>query len=145
MMDDSKVGKNWNGDEEDHEGYMAVAQLHRVVEMATEMLNVMGENDEIPGWIQYKITRAYSDLNDAFSYIEYESHGEAEDLESPLPLSMSVAEGRKKKPKGLWANIHARRKAGKRPKRPGEKGYPETLDIDESMIRELVKEIMKEK
>lgn len=26
--------------------------------------------------------------------------------------------------KGLYANIHARRKAGKRPKRPGEKGYP---------------------
>lgn len=25
---------------------------------------------------------------------------------------------------GLYANINARRKAGKRPKRPGEKGYP---------------------
>jgi len=36
---------------------------------------------------------------------------------------------RKKKKKGLWANIHARRKAGKRPKRPGEEGYPKTLDI----------------
>ena len=34
------------------------------------------------------------------------------------------------KKKGLWANIHARRKAGKRPKRPGEKGYPKTLDIE---------------
>ena len=38
-------------------------------------------------------------------------------------------EAKKKKP-GLWANIHARRKAGKRPKRPGEKGYPKTLDIE---------------
>lgn len=26
--------------------------------------------------------------------------------------------------KGLYANVNARRKAGKRPKRPGEKGYP---------------------
>lgn len=33
--------------------------------------------------------------------------------------------------KGLWDNIHARRKAGKPPKKPGEKGYPKTLDIDE--------------
>lgn len=32
--------------------------------------------------------------------------------------------------KGLWHNIHARRKKGLRPKRPGEKGYPKTLDIE---------------
>lgn len=40
---------------------------------------------------------------------------------------------KRKKKRGLWANIHARRKAGKRPKRPGEEGYPETLDIDEDL------------
>ena len=31
---------------------------------------------------------------------------------------------------GLWANIHARRKKGLRKLRPGEKGYPKTLDIN---------------
>ena len=36
---------------------------------------------------------------------------------------------KKKKKKGLWANIHARRKAGKRRKKPGEEGYPKTLKI----------------
>ena len=35
--------------------------------------------------------------------------------------------------KGLWANIHARRKAGKPAKKPGEKGYPKTLDIPEQV------------
>jgi hypothetical protein len=35
--------------------------------------------------------------------------------------------------KGLWANINARRKAGKTPKKPGEKGYPKTLDIEEGL------------
>lgn len=30
---------------------------------------------------------------------------------------------------GLWDAIRKRREAGKRPKRPGEKGYPKTLDI----------------
>lgn len=34
---------------------------------------------------------------------------------------------------GLWANIHARRKAGKPRKKPGQKGYPETLNIDEDL------------
>lgn len=35
------------------------------------------------------------------------------------------------KKKGLWANIHAKRKRGERPAKPGEEGYPKTLDIDE--------------
>jgi hypothetical protein len=30
----------------------------------------------------------------------------------------------------LWANMHARRKAGKPKKKPGDKGYPKTLDIE---------------
>lgn len=45
-----------------------------------------------------------------------------------------LAEAKAKR--GLWANIHARRKAGKRPKRPGEKGYPKTLDIEEEDLRQ---------
>ena len=32
--------------------------------------------------------------------------------------------------KGLWDNIHARRKAGKPKRKPGDKNYPKTLDID---------------
>lgn len=35
--------------------------------------------------------------------------------------------------KGLWDNIHARRKAGKPRKKPGEKGYPKTLDVEEGL------------
>jgi len=37
------------------------------------------------------------------------------------------------KNKGLWYNIEKKRKSGKRPARPGEKGYPKTLDIDENL------------
>ena len=42
-----------------------------------------------------------------------------------------------KKKKGLWANIHAKRKRGERPARPGEKGYPKTLDIETQELKEL--------
>ena len=38
-----------------------------------------------------------------------------------------------KEEKGLWANIHARRKKGLSPKKPGQKGYPKTLDIEEGL------------
>ena len=31
---------------------------------------------------------------------------------------------------GLWANIHAKRKRGERAAKPGEKGYPKTLNIE---------------
>tara|TARA_A100001234_G_scaffold215811_1_gene221009 strand:- start:4434 stop:5168 length:735 start_codon:yes stop_codon:yes gene_type:complete len=40
----------------------------------------------------------------------------------------SLDEGKKK---GLWANIHAKRKRGERPARPGEKDYPKTLNVEE--------------
>ena len=39
----------------------------------------------------------------------------------------------KEEKKGLWHNIHQRRKRGLRPLRPGEKGYPKTLDIEETV------------
>jgi hypothetical protein len=42
----------------------------------------------------------------------------------------ALLEGRKPPPGTLWKNIRNRRKAGKRRLRPGEKGYPKTLDID---------------
>ena len=31
--------------------------------------------------------------------------------------------------KGLWHNIHAKRKRGESPAKPGDKGYPKTLNI----------------
>jgi hypothetical protein len=44
--------------------------------------------------------------------------------------SMTPAQEEKKP--GLWANIHARRKKGLPPKKPGEEGYPKTLNIEQT-------------
>lgn len=35
--------------------------------------------------------------------------------------------------RGLWDNIHAKRKRGEKPAKPGEKGYPKTLNIEEGI------------
>ena len=43
----------------------------------------------------------------------------------------NVEEGKK----GLWDNIHARREKGLPRKKPGQKGYPKTLDIDEDLAQ----------
>ena len=37
--------------------------------------------------------------------------------------------------KGLWHNIHAKRKRGEKPAKPGDDDYPETLDIDDDYPR----------
>ena len=39
----------------------------------------------------------------------------------------SLDEGKKK---GLWDNIHAKRKRGEKPAKPGDKDYPETLNVE---------------
>ena len=39
-----------------------------------------------------------------------------------------VKEGTKK---GLWDNIHAKRKRGEKPAKPGDKDYPKTLNVEE--------------
>ncbi len=43
------------------------------------------------------------------------------------------------KKKGLWANIHAKRKRGEKPAKPGDDSYPETLDIEEGNCEDCPK------
>lgn len=43
MIDEEKPGKDWNEGEPDHEGIMAVTQLHRIEEMASMMLEMISE------------------------------------------------------------------------------------------------------
>ena len=38
-----------------------------------------------------------------------------------------IEEGKKK---GLWDNIHAKRKRGEKPAKPGDKDYPKTLNVE---------------
>lgn len=134
-MHKDNIGTDWNEGHPDHEGEMAVSQLHRISEMAEMLLDIVGENDELPGWVQYKLGRAYSDMSDLFGYIESKSHDLHDDdldyddhgmMSTDIDdESMTEGKKRKKKPKGLWANIRDRKRAGKKPHKPGEKGYPD--------------------
>lgn len=151
-------GHDWNEGHSDHEGIMAVTQLHRIAEMAEMLLDMIGENDELEGWVQFKISRAYNDMSDMFSYIEYKHHQYHEmsgpeldaeaafgDLRDRQEMEISEAKksGRKKK-NTLWGNIRARRAAGKPRLKPGQKGYPKTLKIESSEFRELLRTLIQE-
>jgi hypothetical protein len=49
------------------------------------------------------------------------------------------------KNKGLWYNINKRREKGLPKKKPGQKGYPKTLDINESRTKKIIRqEILRE-
>ena len=170
-MDDME-GYDWT-EGEDHEGMMAVAQLHRVREMAEMLLDMIGENDELEGWVQYKLSRAYNDLSDMFTYVEWQAHEaghwgdedemedheeseedyeeELEDYEDKFrdfggedefddeEYEDDLDEGQKP---SLWANIRARRKAGKPRLKPGQKGYPKTLDIESKEVKEAIRALV---
>jgi hypothetical protein len=65
-------------------------------------------------------------------------------LEMIVLLEERKKKKKRKKKKGLWDNIRARRKAGKRRLRPGEEGYPKTLNIEshEKSLRDLIVEVL---
>jgi hypothetical protein len=151
-MHDEKPGKDWNEGQSDHEGVMARAQLEKIVKIAQTMLDLIGENDELEGWVQYKISRAYNDLTDVSTYVEFESASGGDSLESHTQINgfttieneHELEEAKKKKPKGLWHNIRARRAAGKPRLKPGQKGYPKTLNIESKEFRRLIKDLLEQ-
>ena len=136
-MHNDEQGRDWNEGHPDHEGEMAVTQLHRLSEMADMLLDIIGPNDDLPGWIQYKLTRAYSDLNDVFGYMEAKAHEHDEGPQLPQDIAGGISlekdgleEAKKKKKKGLWANINAKKERGEEPAKPGDEGYPSKKSWD---------------
>ena len=78
-----------------------------------------------------------SDVQSVTYVIEYAEHnftGEARYayLEERLvtPTEKAIAEVIIEGKKGLWANIHAKRKRGEKPAKPGDKDYPKTLNVE---------------
>lgn len=105
-----------SGKKIDKEGYMAQNELDRLEKSIKDLRKTIKSPDmQLPAWVQSKITKAVDYLDTASDYM----HSDSE----------SVSESKK----GLWANIHAKRKRGEKPAKPGEKGYPKTLDIDEGL------------
>lgn len=46
-----------------------------------------------------------------------------------------LLEAKKKKKKGLWANIHAKRARGEKPSKPGDKNYPDQKSLKSAQGR----------
>jgi len=107
---DNQEGYDWNNGHPDHEGEMVVSQLHRIVEMANMLLDIVGENDEFPAWVQYLLGRSYNDMSEVFGYIESKSHNDLHYDEDGMMLDIDDEPLDETKKKGLWHYIRLRRK-----------------------------------
>lgn len=110
----------------DEEYSMARSELKTIDDAVKKLMMKVGKGEgNLEAWVQSKITKAADYIDTAADYV-----GGGEMEESTSPLVNKIIEEEKK---GLWANIHAKRKRGERPAKPGDKGYPKTLDIEEGI------------
>ena len=58
--------------EYDQEGDMAKTQLRTIIDAAKELHNMRGKDDNLPEWVQNKITKATDYIDSARDYIKSE-------------------------------------------------------------------------
>ena len=116
MWDKYTTGKLDIGEEKDHEVAMAQSQLSSAAKDIKTLQKRLGKKEKnIPAWMQAKITDTEHNMDAAAGYTKKEEF---------------VSE----KKRGLWDNIHAKRKRGERPSKPGEEGYPKTLNVESKKV-----------
>ena len=77
--------------EYDQEGDMAKDQLHTLVKAAKELHGILADDDNLPEWVQSKITKALDYINSANDYMDQEKH----DADNPIAeKAVSVAQRR---------------------------------------------------
>lgn len=107
--------------EKDPEGASYKTALTRISKLSDELNDIIKSSDNLPSWIQDKITIANHNMDAALGYFESKKLDEVS--------------------KGLWANIHAKRNRGEAPAKKGDKDYPtkktwDKLSKSESEISE---------
>lgn len=59
--------------EYDQEGDMAKTQLKTMIDAAQELSDMLGDNDNLPEWVQNKITKATDYIDSVRDYLKSES------------------------------------------------------------------------
>lgn len=71
---------------DDHEGQMALSQLHQIMQNAGTLKGLVSEDDELQAWVQSKLTKASDYLNSVRSFLEYE-------MMPSQPVAIALQEG----------------------------------------------------
>jgi len=65
-----EVSEAKNPGEYDQEGDMAKTQLKTMIDAAQELHDMMGDNDNLPEWVQSKITKATDYIDTVRDYLK---------------------------------------------------------------------------
>jgi hypothetical protein len=125
---------------DDHEGEMAKSSLLALHKQAGELYNMLGDNEQLEGWVQAKITKAADYINAVYNNMQYEKRkpaaigngdGAPADkmpdrmMESAEPLNEKAPKGwektvlamkKKKEIDNPWALAHWMKSKGYHPK-----------------------------
>jgi len=122
----------------DEEYSMVRSELKTLMDAAKKLNAIVGKGEgNLEAWVQSKITKATDYIDTAADYV---TSGEMEEQKIVDKILSEIQEGKKR---GLWDNIHAKRKRGEKPARPGEEGYPKTLNVEENEIDEGLEQARK--
>jgi len=72
--DDGRMFDYGHTKSDSHEGRMTKAKLFRMGKMAQSFHDRLEDGDDLPEWVQDKVTTAEDRLRSAFEYIDYKLH-----------------------------------------------------------------------
>ena len=73
-QDDGRMFDYGHTKSDSHEGRMTRAKLYRMGKMAQSFHDRLEDGDDLPEWVQDKVTTAEDRLRSAFEYMEYKLH-----------------------------------------------------------------------
>jgi hypothetical protein len=104
--EDIDSAKLTNKGEYDQEGDMAKDQLHTLTKAAEELSSILGDDQNLPEWVQSKITKALDYINAVNDYMDQERH----DSDNAQPVAEKAVSRQQQKFMGM---AHAMQKGEK--------------------------------
>jgi hypothetical protein len=89
---------------DDHEAKMARAELYKLNQYSAKLFKLIGENDELDGWVQSKITKAADYISSVYHYMEYEKMAASQVESGPRDFKESLKNEVKQSLKDQWLN-----------------------------------------
>ena len=77
--------------EYDREGDMALSQVHQIADAARELHAILASDDNLPEWVQSKITKALDYIDTARDYLGAEKEMDREELPEIAPIVGAIA------------------------------------------------------
>jgi len=89
---------------DDHEAKMARADLYKLAQYSAKLFQMIGENDELEGWMQAKITKASDYISSVYHRLEYEQVAKDAINQGPRDFEESVEQTIRNSLREQWLN-----------------------------------------